>query len=252
MSLLSTGSPEVYAGRGWHPVPTAQFEAEFPSGDIEWAGGYVVRPFEAADLAAVMGIYRDIAADRVGPLDRSEAYWLSLMEWLPSLSQSADIHFDVLVQVRSVVAYAITELSDDALTILDGGIQSENLAIPLLNAWRDRAAVRGVSRRRQLEKLPDRPPVPARAGRREGGVEVAVRELAAGKPVRAVKEDLAANDRELVAGRAIRVQRVNLLGVGGIGQEEDEQLVRFGGGEGVRLHGRLEIGRRARRQPPDG
>ena len=146
LSLLSTGTPEVYASRGWHPVPTAQLRAEFPSGDIEWAGGYVVRPFEDADLPAVMGIYTDIAADRVGPLDRSEAYWLALMNWLPSLSSGTDVHFDVLVQVRSVVAYAITELSDDALTILDGGIQSENLAIPLLNVWRDRAAARGVSR----------------------------------------------------------------------------------------------------------
>ena len=146
LSLLSTGTPEVYAGRGWHPVPTAQLEADFPSGDIEWAGGYVVRPFESADLPAVMGIYSDIAADRIGPLDRSEAYWLALMDWVPALSRGADVHFDVLVQVRSVVAYAITELSDDTLTILDGGIQSENLAIPLLNRWRDRAAARGVSR----------------------------------------------------------------------------------------------------------
>ena len=146
LSLLSTGAPAVYAGRGWHPVPTARLQARFPDGDIEWAGGYVVRPFQAADLPAVMGIYSDIAADRVGPLHRSEAYWLALMDWLPGLSRGADVHFDVLVQVRSVVAYAITEVSDDALTILDGGIQSENLAIPLLNVWRDRAAARGVTR----------------------------------------------------------------------------------------------------------
>ena len=146
LSLLSTGTPEVYAGRGWHALSTAQLEAGFPGGDIEWAGGYVVRPFESADLPAVMGIYSDIAADRVGPLDRSEAYWQALMDWLPRVAPDSTVCFDVLVQVRTVVAYAITELSDDEMTILDGGIQYENLAIPLLNVWRARAAERGVSR----------------------------------------------------------------------------------------------------------
>lgn len=146
LSLLSTGTPAVYASRGWHPVPSARLEAEFPSGDIEWAGGYVVREFEVGDLPAVAGIYADIAADRVGPLDRREAYWLALMDWLPDVSPGADVHFDVLVQVRTVVAYAITELSDDKLEILDGGVQYEDLAIPLLSVWRERAAARGVSR----------------------------------------------------------------------------------------------------------
>ena len=146
LSLLSAGTPAVYAGRGWHVVPTARLQAEFPSGDIEWAGGYVVRPFQASDLPAVAGIYTDIAADRVGPLERSEAYWLAMMDWLPRLRPGAQVNFDVLVQVRTVVAYAITELSDDSLEILDGGVQSESLAIPLLNVWRSRAAARGVSR----------------------------------------------------------------------------------------------------------
>ena len=146
LSLLSTGAPEVYASRGWHAVPTAQLEAEFPSGDIEWAGGYVVRDFEVGDLPAVAGIYSDIAADRVGPLDRSEAYWLALMDWLPRIAPHTEVYFDVLVQVRTVVAYAITELSDDKLEILDGGVQYEDLAIPLLSVWRERAAARGVSR----------------------------------------------------------------------------------------------------------
>ena len=146
LSLLSTSTPAVYASRGWCVVPTAQFEAQFPDGGIEWAGGYVVRPFEAADLPAVAGIYTDIAADRVGPLERSEAYWLALMEWLPRLSPKIDVHFDVLVQIGKVVAYAITELSDDRLEILDGGVQSESLALPLLSVWRARAAERGVSR----------------------------------------------------------------------------------------------------------
>jgi len=146
LSLLSTGTPDVYASRGWHPVPTARLQAEFPGGDIEWAGGYVVRPFEAADLPAVMDIYTDIASDRIGPLDRSEAYWHALMDWVPRIAPETDIAFDVLVQVRTVVAYAITELSDERLEILDGGIQYEDLAIPFLNVWRDRAAARGVNR----------------------------------------------------------------------------------------------------------
>ena len=146
LSLLSTGTPTVYASRGWHAVPTARLQAEFPGGDIEWAGGYVVRPFEARDLPAVAGIYADIAADRIGPLERSEAYWLAMMDWLQRLRPGTQVHFDVLVQVRTVVAYAITELSDDEMTILDGGVQYENLAIPLLNVWRARAAERGVSR----------------------------------------------------------------------------------------------------------
>ena len=47
LSLLSTGRPGVYARRGWHAIPTAQLEAEFPSGDIESAGGYVIRPFQS-------------------------------------------------------------------------------------------------------------------------------------------------------------------------------------------------------------
>jgi predicted acetyltransferase len=146
LSLLSTRSPAVYASRGWHPISTALVEGTFPSGDIEWAGGYVVRPYQSGDLPAVSAIYNDIAADRVGPLERGEAYWSALMDWLPSLSPESEVHFDVLVQVRTVVAYAITQLSDDALEILDGGIQYENLAIPLLDVWRDRAAARGVSR----------------------------------------------------------------------------------------------------------
>ena len=146
LSLLSTRSSAVYAGRGWRPIPTALVEAEFPSGDIEWAGGYVVRPFQSGDLPAVSGIYNDIAADRIGPLERGEAYWSALMDWLPRLRPGTEVFFDVLVQVRMVVAYAVTALSDNELEILDGGVQSENLAIPLLNVWRDRAAARGVSR----------------------------------------------------------------------------------------------------------
>ena len=146
LSLLSTGTPEVYASRGWRPVQTARFEGEFPGGDIEWAGGYVVRPFKAADLPAAMAIYSDIAADRVGPLDRSEAYWQAMMDWLPRIAPDIEVYIDVLVQVRTVVAYAITELSDDRLDILDGGIEYEDLAIPFLSVWRDRAAARGVSR----------------------------------------------------------------------------------------------------------
>lgn len=146
LSLLSTGTPSVYARRGWHAISTARLEADFPGGDIESAGGYVVRDFEAADLPAVIGIYQDIAADRVGPLERSEAYWLALMDWLPSLSPGTEVYFDVLVQVRTVVAYAITALSDDELEILDGGVQYEDLAVPLMSLWRERAAARGVSR----------------------------------------------------------------------------------------------------------
>ena len=146
LSLLSTGTPAVYASRGWHTIPTAQLEAQFPAGDIEWAGGYVVRPFQSDDLPAVTGIHADIAADRVGPIERSEAYWLALMDWLPRLAPGTEVHFDVLVQVRTVVAYAITALSDDESEILDGGVQYEDLAIPLLNVWRARAAGRGVSR----------------------------------------------------------------------------------------------------------
>jgi len=146
LSLLSTGRPEIYAGRGWHAIPTARLEAGFPSGDIEWAGGYVVRPFQPDDLPHVSGIYNDIAADRIGPLDRSEAYWRALIDWLPRLAPESAVFFDVLVQVRTVVAYAITELSDDKLEILDGGIQYEDLALPLLSVWRERAAARGVSR----------------------------------------------------------------------------------------------------------
>ncbi len=146
LSLLSTGQPHVYARRGWHAISTAQVEAEFPSGDIESAGGFVVRPFQADDVTAVAGIYQDIAADRVGPLERSEAYWLALMDWLPRLKPDSEVRFEVLVQVRTVVAYAITQLGDDELEILDGGIQYEDLAIPLLSAWRARAAARSVSR----------------------------------------------------------------------------------------------------------
>ncbi len=146
LSLLSTGTPSVYARRGWHTVATARLEAEFPGGDIESAGGFVVRPFQAVDLPAVTGIYQDIAADRVGPLQRSEAYWLALMDWLPRIAPGTEVFFDVLVQVRTVVAYAITALSDDELEILDGGVQYEDLAIPLLSVWRDRASARGVSR----------------------------------------------------------------------------------------------------------
>jgi len=146
LSLLSTGTPTVYARRGWHPIATQRLEAEFPGGDIEWAGGYVVRDFEAGDLPAVAGIYQDIASDRIGPLDRSEAYWLALLDWLPRIAPGTQVFFDVLVQVRTVVAYAITALSDDELEILDGGVQYEDLAIPLISVWRDRASARGVSR----------------------------------------------------------------------------------------------------------
>lgn len=146
LSLLSTGTPSVYARRGWHAISTARLEAEFPAGDIEWAGGYVVRDFAAGDLPAVAGIYQDIASDRVGPVERSEAYWLALMDWLPRIAPGTEVFFDVLVQVRTVVAYAITALSDDELEILDGGIQYEDLAIPLLSVWRERASARGVSR----------------------------------------------------------------------------------------------------------
>ena len=146
LSLLSTGTPGVYARRGWHEIPTAQLEAEFPSGDIESAGGYVVRSFRAGDLPAVASIYADIAADRVGPLDRGEAYWLALMEWLPRIAAETQVYFDVLVQVQTVVAYSITALTDDELQILDGGVQYEILATPLLSAWRARAAAHGVHR----------------------------------------------------------------------------------------------------------
>ena len=146
LSLLSSTTPDVYTRRGWHAVSTAQLEAEFPSGDIESAGGFVVRPFQSDDLPAVAGIFADIAADRVGPLDRSEPYWLALTDWLPRVAPETEVFFDVLVQVRTVVAYAITALSDDELEILDGGVQYERLALPLLDAWRSRAAARGVNR----------------------------------------------------------------------------------------------------------
>ena len=147
LSLLSTGTPEVYAGRGWHALSTAQLEAGFPSGDIEWAGGYVVRPFRIHRPARRHG---HLLGHRRRPrrAHSTVAKPIGRRSWTgcPASRRTATVHFDVLVQVRTVVAYAITELSDDEMTILDGGIQYENLAIPLLNVWRARAAERGVSR----------------------------------------------------------------------------------------------------------
>ena len=62
----------------------------------------------------------------------------------------------------------------------------------------------------QLEELSHRSPVPGRAGGRETGIDVAVRELAAGNPVRAVQKDFAPQYHELVARRAVRVQCFNV------------------------------------------
>ncbi len=146
LSLLSTNKPEVYAGRGWRAVPTSRLEAELPRGYVESAGGRVVRPFEPRDLRAVELAYAELAADRVGPLDRSEAYWLAMCDWLPLVDPGCEVHFDVLQQVGSVVGYAITRLSGSGVTILDAGIESESMALPFVSVWRDRAARRGVRR----------------------------------------------------------------------------------------------------------
>ena len=146
LSLLSAGTPEVYMSRGWHSIPTSRLEAEFPSGNIEWSGGHTVRPFEPDDLPNVRRAYDEISADRVGPLERTDAYWLAMSHWLPHHQPGIDVHFDVLVRVKTVVGYAITSLSNDALTILDGGIEYDDLALPLIKIWRGRAAKRNVTR----------------------------------------------------------------------------------------------------------
>ena len=146
LSLLSAGTPEVYSSRGWHPIPTSRLEAELPSGNIEWSGGHTVRPFEPGDLLEVQRAYDEISADRVGPLDRSDAYWTAMHRWLQHHQSGIDVHFDVLLRVGKVVGYAITSLSDQAVTILDGGIEYDDLALPLLRTWRDRATKRNVTR----------------------------------------------------------------------------------------------------------
>ena len=146
LSLLSTSFPEVYTEKGWHPIPTSRLVAEFPSGDIEWAGGQVVRPFTPEDLSDVKTAYNELAADRVGPINRSDEYWLAMTTWLSHNRLGLEINFDVLTHVNTVVGYSITGLSDDCLIILDGGIEYEDLALPLLNTWRNRARKRGVSK----------------------------------------------------------------------------------------------------------
>jgi predicted acetyltransferase len=146
LSLLGTSFPEVYTGKGWHPIPTSRLVAEFPSGDIEWAGGQVVRPFTPEDLPDIQAAYNELSADRVGPIKRSDEYWLAMTSWLPNGRLGLEINFDVLTHVNTVVGYSITGLNNDSLYILDSGIEYEDLALPLLNTWRSRAQKRGASK----------------------------------------------------------------------------------------------------------
>lgn len=146
LSLLSTSFPEVYTKKGWHCIPTSRVVAEFPSGDIESAGGQVVRPFTPEDLPDVQAAYNSLAADRVGPLTRSDEYWLAMTNWWPKGKLGLDIYFDVLTHVNTVVGYSLTGLNNESFYILDAGIEYEDLALPLLNTWRTRAQKRGVSK----------------------------------------------------------------------------------------------------------
>ena len=146
LSLLSTSFPEVYTEKGWHSIPTSRLAAEFPSGDIESAGGQVVRPFTPEDLPDIQAAYNSLAADRVGPLTRSDEYWLAMTTWLPTGRLGLEIYFDVLTHVNTVVGYSLTGLNNDSFYILDAGIEYEDLALPLLNTWRTHAQKRGVSK----------------------------------------------------------------------------------------------------------
>ena len=144
LSVLFTGSPEVYQSRGWHVVPGEWVSAKVPSGQLAEAGGISVRPFEGADLDDVLRVYQEINAHKVGPLDRSPAYWRAMQEWLPLNDDGGQVFFDVIVHVRTVVGYGITVLQRKNLRILDAGIESDVLGPSLLRAWQTHASEHGA------------------------------------------------------------------------------------------------------------
>jgi predicted acetyltransferase len=145
LSVLFSGTPNVYRGRGWLPISSDWIEASLAAAPVAESTGYVVRPFEGADLDDVMGTYEEVSSELVGPLERSQAYWSALQQWLPAKPDSTEFFFDVLFHVRSLVGYAITRMRGDEMEIMDAGIQYEALGLPMLRHWQQRAQERGVS-----------------------------------------------------------------------------------------------------------
>ncbi|MBM4438253.1 MAG: GNAT family N-acetyltransferase [Actinobacteria bacterium] len=146
LSVLFTDKPGVYASRGWHVVPCTWVEARVPAAPVENAGGHGVRPFEEADLPAVMQTYAEVTARHAGPLDRPEELWRAMQRWLPYNHGGVQLFFDVVVQVRTVIGYALSAIRGSELLILDAGIESAGLGPALLRAWQERAHQHGVTR----------------------------------------------------------------------------------------------------------
>ncbi len=145
LSVLFTGVPDIYRGHGWLPISSEWIEANLAAAPVAESSGYVVRPFETGDLEGVMGTYEEVSSELVGPLERSEAYWSAVQQWLPTQPGSSELFFDVLFHVRTLVGYAITRVRDHELQIMDAGLQYEALGLPMLRHWQRRAQEHGIS-----------------------------------------------------------------------------------------------------------
>jgi hypothetical protein len=99
LSLLFATRIPFYGRLGWQSHPRQLVFIE--PGTCRSGGDYSVRPFETADLPAVMEIYDTYNAERIGTTVRDDTYWKGHLRY----AGNPDEDFLVALEGKRIVAY---------------------------------------------------------------------------------------------------------------------------------------------------